>query len=238
MRRHSFALTLSAAFVLAGCSGGEGPWSGAMTQAVEVHLVNSVNPAFAGAIDPAVRDAQRMVVTVAQVRAHVDGAGWTTFGNVTSTADLLTLDEGRYQLLGFNQLPAGHVSEVRLYVTDAGENYVIDASGTRHDLVVPSGEASGITLALGMDALPCAGGQLTLGFDAHQSILVQSSGTAPEAWMLRPVVRLRALSLAGSCQPGSTEPQAPPPRDLCLTVSCGADQMCLNGACQAAPSVR
>jgi hypothetical protein len=214
---------IMAAMVLAGCGSADegmfnpGAWRGGMTGRMEVRLVD--------APDPQVKE---IWVTILHVDAHVAGAGWKTIASQRATIDLLKLQNGNFALLGVTQLPAGKLTQLRLYVDEAGDNHVVTPDGLSHPLKVPSGPESGIKLKLGLDLQACATGSITLDFDGKKSIWTHPRGSGfGDGWILRPVVRLKAVTAIGECPPGElppgmgTPPGSPtPPDDTCIE-GCG-----------------
>jgi hypothetical protein len=198
-----------ACIVFTGCAGGGGgdqgafdpaSWSGGMTGGMQVRLVDAPNT-----------DVKSVVVTITHVDAHVAGAGWQTIASTRVTIDLLALQGGTFALLGVAQLPAGQLTELRLYVDPSGDNHVVGPDGVQHPLTVPSGPESGIKLKLGLALPACATGHLTLDFDGKKSIWVHPHGNHDD-WILRPVVRLTEVTAVGSCPPGpSPSPGDTPP---------------------------
>jgi hypothetical protein len=172
--------------LLAACSAD--PGSSGQSGNIEIRLVDAPN-----------MDVTQIVVTIAKVEAHVGGK-WQTLSSTTKTVDLLTLQGGTFALLGVTQIPAGKITQFRLYVTDAGPNYVTTPDTKQHPLTVPSGDESGIKLKADVDIAPCAQGSMTLDFDGHNSIFTHPIGAgAGDEWILRPVIRLKETSLSGSC---------------------------------------
>jgi hypothetical protein len=180
------ALSLAALFLVAAC-GSSDPGSGRSGD-VEIRLVDAPTTAVS-----------EIVVTITRVDAHVNGK-WETLSSSTNTVDLLKLQGGTFALLGVTTIPAGKITQFRLYVTDAGPNYVTTPDQAHHDLTVPSGDESGIKLKANFDVAPCSQGSVTLDFDGKRSIFTHPLGAgAGDEWILRPVIRLKAVSLSGSC---------------------------------------
>ena len=190
MRHLVTALALSA--LAAACSGGGSSGSsGGSSGNIEIRLVDAPN-----------MDVKQIVVTITKVEAHV-GGNCETLSSQTKTVDLLTLQGGTFALLGVTQIPAGKITQFRLYVTDAGPNYVTTPDNKQHPLTVPSGDESGIKLKADVDVAPCSQGQMTLDFDGHNSIFTHPVGSgAGDEWILRPVIRLKEVSLSGGCTDG------------------------------------
>lgn len=183
--RHLIALAALTALAAA-CSSDPGP-SG-QSGDIEIRLVDAPN-----------MDVTQIVVTITKVEAHVAGS-WQTLSSATKTVDLLKLQGGTFALLGVTSLPAGKITQFRLYVTDAGPNYVVTPDNMSHPLTVPSGDESGIKLKADVDVAPCSQGSITLDFDGHNSIFTHPLGSgAGDEWILRPVIRLKETALSGSC---------------------------------------
>jgi hypothetical protein len=143
------------------------------------------------------------------VSAHLLG-GWIDLPTHTVTVDLLQLQGGTFALVGIGAFPVGHVTELRLWVLDSGPNYVVTPDGAKHPLVVPSGDEAGIKIVGGFDLPDCAKGSITLDFDGKNSIFVHAiGGGAPDQWLLRPVVRLRAVDAVSTCADGGAS-EGPP----------------------------
>ena len=177
------------ALVAAACGSNDPSSSaGGSSGDVEIRLVDAPN-----------MDVAQIVVTITEVDAHVNGK-WVTLSSTLHTVDLLTLQGGTFALLGVTQIPAGKITQFRLYVTDAGPNYVTTPDQKQHPLTVPSGDESGIKLKVDVDVAPCAQGSVTLDFDGHNSIFTHPLGAgAGDEWLLRPVVRMKSVALSGSC---------------------------------------
>jgi hypothetical protein len=188
MRHAITALAFSALAIACSSDGSSGSSSGGQSGNIEIRLVDAPN-----------MDVKEIVVTITKVEAHVGGS-WETLSSQTKTVDLLTLQGGTFALLGVTQIPAGKITQFRLYVTDAGPNYVTTPDLKQHPLTVPSGDESGIKLKADVDVAPCSQGQMTLDFDGHNSIFTHPVGAgAGDEWILRPVIRLKEVSLSGSC---------------------------------------
>jgi hypothetical protein len=212
-------------------------------------------------VDAPSDDVKEIVVTITRVTAHVaGGGGWVTLGEKTGTIDLLQLQGGSFVQLGVVQMPAGRITQFRLYVDEDGPNYVTTPDGAHHPLTVPSGPESGIKIKGGFEWPACATGSATIDFDGKKSIFVHPKGAgAGDEWLLRPVVRLKSVTATGDgCGPdagaGATPPAAgpppgdlpssppssppgpppvmtPPPGDPCGNVTCDSSHYCNNGSC-------
>ncbi len=205
-------------------------------------------------VDAPSDDVTQIVVTITRVTAHAAGGGWMTLAEKTATIDLLALQGGSFAQLGVVKMPAGRLTQLRLYVKEDGPNYVTTPDGVHHPLTVPSGPQSGIKIKAGFEWPDCAAGQVTVDFDGKKSIFVHPKGAgAGDEWLLRPVVRLKSVTAVGNgCGPdagaaagplgggqdaaappasGDTPIMPPPAGDPCNVVTCDGNQFCNNGHC-------
>ena len=211
-------------------------------------------------VDAPADDVKEIVVTITRVEAHVaGGGGWQVLAEKTATVDLLKLQGGTFAQLGVVNFPGGKVTQLRLYVKEDGPNYVTTPDGVQHPLTVPSGTESGIKIKGGFDWSACDVGNVTIDFDGKKSIFVHPKGAgAGDEWLLRPVVRLKSVSVTGdACKPDAGAPDTnpemstptpnpararrpgtppimtPPPNnpDPCAAVMCAEAQFCYNGSC-------
>ncbi len=162
-------------------------------------------------VDAPADDVKEIIVTITRVEAHVTGGGgWLTLGKQTATIDLLKLQNGTFAQLGVTKMPTGKVTQLRLYVKEDGPNYVTTPDGVQHPLKVPSGPQSGIKIKGGFHWNKCAMGNVTIDFDGKKSIHVHPTG-GKDLWILRPVVRLKSVSVTGdACMPDAgTQPPQP-----------------------------
>jgi hypothetical protein len=143
---------------------------------------------------PSPYDFDAIYLDVVRVEAHVDADGgegeWILLGTAAGVYDMLTLVNGTDVLLANEEIPAGHISQIRL-VLGPGNTIVVD--GISHPLTIPSGEESG--LKINVHEYVGDGTQLTLmlDFDAAHSIVVNASG-----YKLKPVLRGIVLEHSGS----------------------------------------
>lgn len=140
-------------------------------------------------------------VTISKVTAHSAQAGWVTlFTGPSVKVDLLKLQSSVMQL-GWANMPAGKVTQVRLYVEAGSTNEVVLPDGSHVPLKVPSGVQSGIKIKGPFDLSGCQTTHLTLDFDGKKSIWVHPTGHADE-WILRPVIHAKKISKTGTeCAP-------------------------------------
>jgi hypothetical protein len=152
----------------------------------------------------------QIIVTVAKVTAHSSSAGWVTLSTTETTVDILKLADYAAPL-GFANLPAGKITQVRLYVKDGGTQYVIRDDGVQVDLKVPSGIESGIKIKGLFDVASCNLTGVPIQWDGHKSIWVHPTGQQDE-WILRPVIRLGDITASNvGCTSGSGPNGSPNP---------------------------
>ena len=142
-------------------------------------------------VDAPSPDVKGIVVTIDTVTAHSEQAGWVTVAHGPITVDLLTLQDVSMKL-GEVSLPAGTVTEIRLILADAGQQYVVLADGTHAPLKTPSGAESGEKLKGRFEVSACSRHTVTLDFDGKNSIAYHETGGPNPEWILRPVIRVKA----------------------------------------------
>jgi hypothetical protein len=197
--RWNTPILFAAALAAAGCSTSSSPHSGAGS-----HIGSMGGSMELRLVDAPADEVKEIVVTIRKVTAHAAG-GWVELASQKATVDLLKLQNGTFASLGVNALPSGRLTQIRLLVDEAGPNYVTTPDGAQHPLKVPSGTQSGIKLKLGVELPDCPVGTITLDFDGKKSIFTHPTGSGDE-WILRPVVRLKAVT----AQPGDCSTSAPP----------------------------
>ena len=138
---------------------------------------------------------QQVNIVVTRVDVHAAGMdsmdGWFTINDVPATYDLLILRNGASAVLGEQELPVGHYTQIRLII---GEGSTVMINDTIYPLVIPSGMETGLKLNHPFDILPDQLYELVLDFDADRSINLTGSGE----YKLSPVIRVQAVVLAGS----------------------------------------
>ncbi|MBI5546149.1 MAG: DUF4382 domain-containing protein [Deltaproteobacteria bacterium] len=229
--RHSSALLACCLLALIyGCSGES---SNTLGNAQTALGTGRLAVRLAAAKAPELRE---VVVTIAKVTAHSSEAGWVTLPGTPGTIDLLGVQTTSL-LLGAVDLPAGKITQLRLYLQADGPQHVLLADGTSVDLKVPSGVQSGIKIVGPFDVPACEETSITLEFDPEKSIAVHSA-KGGDLWILRPVIHAKKVVVAGvgcveqgsDVDGGIVEPPVTVvpglPGDSCVE---GAD--CLSGLC-------
>lgn len=141
------------------------------------------NPTGNGKMD----QVEHINVTISKVTAHSNSQGWVElFSGTPITIDLLDLKNST-ATLGFKNLPAGKITQIRLYTTEGATQNVVLRSGQTVDLKVPSGLQSGIKVKGLFDLKACTKTTLSFGFVGHKSIWVHPTGQG-DLWILRPVI--------------------------------------------------
>lgn len=150
---------------------------------------------------------KEIIVTIDKVTAHSTTAGWVTIADTDVKVDILKLQQSA-QSLGFSNVPAGKITQLRLYVLEGGEQYVTRNDGQRIDLKVPSGIQSGIKLKGLFDVNGCQASNVPLQFDGKKSIWVHPTG-GEDLWILRPVIHTGKVQTTAMTCPTPTTPTTP-----------------------------
>jgi hypothetical protein len=158
--------------------------------------------------NPAAYDQVNIVVD--SVRVHLDNAdttsGWYTLNKTSTTYNLLNLVNGVNAMIGTAKLPAGHYTQLRLYI-GSGSNVVVN--GSTKSLNVPSGSQSGLKLNVDATIHSDDVYVLTLDFDAGRSIVVSGPPSNPN-YSLKPLIRVVTTAttgtIAGTVSPAASQP--------------------------------
>ena len=154
------------------------------------------------------QDYEAVYVTIDKVEVHLGGneaspRNWETIVEPRKTYNLLELTNGVLEELGETDLPAGHYTQMRLFIgTEPDEgvnlygdpheyaNYVIE-SGTTHELRVPSDV---IKLVRNFTVGEKQRTELILDFDASKSVVRR--GSSGKEYNLKPTIKvLDAIAL-------------------------------------------
>ncbi len=188
---------MTLAVLAAGCSKSS-PTSSSGSGTFQVNMVDS----------PGAFDAVNIVVD--SVQAHVASSdstsGWVTLNSTAGTYDLLQLVNGVNAVIGKAVVPAGHYSQIRLFI-GSGSNVVI--AGTTYPLTIPSGVQSGLKLNVDATIQSDITYVLTLDFNVNESI-VTTGGVVNTQFMLKPVIRVITTpsngAISGTVLPSSSRP--------------------------------
>ena len=133
-------------------------------------------------------DFQQVNVEVLGVEVHHEGQGWVSLPTTTGIYDLLTLqNDVSAVLVNTGQIPAGDVSQFRLLL---GSHNSVMVDSTLYDLATPSAQQSGLKINVGYHFEPDETYELTLDFDAAQSIVIQGNGS----YSLKPVLKILSIT--------------------------------------------
>ena len=135
-------------------------------------------------------------IVIDSVQAHIstadDNSGWYTLNNVPTNYNLLTLVNGVSTVIAEDTLPAGKYSQIRLYV---GDGSTVTVDGQEQPLTTPSGSQSGVKLNVDATILDGITYELTIDFDAGQSIV--TTGAPTPKYILKPVIRVVTTATTG-----------------------------------------
>jgi len=118
-------------------------------------------------------------------------AGWIIVSDEEQGFDLLTLQDGNFDLLAQSELDTGQYTQIRLKITDEmdenGElKTYVKADGTKHVLTVPSGTQSGLKLTHGFTIEADNETTLFIDFDADKSVNQTGAGN----YKLQPTIKV------------------------------------------------
>jgi len=207
-----FSLLMAMALIIMSCSDGEGSRSAEGTGTLSVRLTDAPFPY------ELVAEAN---VTVYKVEARLvdndddmnddssdgsddssddDNYPYITLMEEEMDVNLLELTNGLTQQLAEIDVPAGSYDLIRIHVK--GVNVVL-TDGTVFDLIVPSGDASGIKVFID-PAITVTGGlssDLLLDFDVSRSFVAKGNLSTPagvNGFNFKPVIKASNLSTAGT----------------------------------------
>jgi len=141
-------------------------------------------------------------ITFSEISAHLDSE-WVTINLKTdSTVNLLEWTNGKSMILGEEQVPAGHYSQVRLKIKAA--EIVVDEETFQLD--VPSGAQSGLKLGLNFTIEAGSTYELVLDFDVNKSIVTTGPKNDPNGYKLKPHIRVISKAVSGSISGTVTNP--------------------------------
>ncbi|RTY95826.1 DUF4382 domain-containing protein [Flavobacterium sp. GT3R68] len=128
-----------------------------------------------------------------KTNANSDEGGWVSIGNITpGIYNLLDLSGGVNVLLADNNVPSGHLGQIRLLLGD--ENTVV-VDGVSHVLNTPSAQQSGLKLLINQELVGGATYDFLLDFDVENSVVVEAGGSGN--YNLHPVIHVSTTANSG-----------------------------------------
>ncbi len=149
--------------------------------------------------DAPVEDAKHVYISVVGLQIAQSEGNWITIPLATAEEiDLLQLQNGVTSLLAsIGTLPSGTYGQTRLVLAEEAPGRLIDQEGVEHDLVIPSGNESGLKIQTAFTKLDNVPLELTIDFDLRKSIKASGNGNKGK-YILKPVLRLVDNSKSGS----------------------------------------
>lgn len=141
-------------------------------------------------------------ITFSEVSAHLDSS-WIILSDSLMKINLLDFTNGKTVILGSNNVPAGHYTQIRLKIEDA---YVV-VNGQPHHMDVPSGSTSGLKFGPEFTIQEGATYEMVVDFDVNRSIVTTGPPFSPKGYKLKPVIRITSMALTGSISGMVTNPE-------------------------------
>ncbi len=131
--------------------------------------------------------------------------GWVALKNIhTGVYDLLKLTGGLDTLLASEELPAGHISQIRLIL---GENNTVKTNGQVFALKTPSAQQSGLKLKVNATLTEGITYTILLDFDAARSVVsAGNSGNFNLKPVIRSIVEAQSGAIKGVVAPALAAP--------------------------------
>lgn len=119
--------------------------------------------------------------------------GWVSIGNITpGIYNLLDLTGGVTAMLADNDVPSGHLGQIRLIL---GDHNTVVKNGVTYTLNTPSAQQSGLKLQVNQDLEADATYNFLIDFDVHNSV-VEAGGSGN--YNLHPVLRVTTEATSGA----------------------------------------
>lgn len=138
-------------------------------------------------------------------------SGWKTIDVHRGVYNLLKLTNGLDTVLSHVELPAGHISQIRLIL---GENNSVKKNGVITPLKTPSAQQSGLKVNVNADLTPGITYTILLDFDAARSVVEKGNG----GFNLKPVIRGVSEATSGAIK-GVIVPAASKPAIFAVNMS-------------------
>jgi hypothetical protein len=126
---------------------------------------------------------------------HVEGDkgdSWVRVSGEPLSYDLLRLQNGVSELVGLVALPAGKITQIRLFIDPTGTNAVTLKNGQVCPLLLDGIDQTGIKIVHPFKAMDLKEGrtlQVVLDFDLKESVDM----TGPCAYHLKPVIKIKSI---------------------------------------------
>lgn len=145
-------------------------------------------------------------ITFSEISAHID-SDWVTIDlQLDPTVNLLEWTNGKSMILGQDEVPVGHYTQVRLKIKAA--EIIVD--NETFPLDVPSGAQSGLKFELNFTINPGATYELVLDFDVNKSIVTNGLKNDPKGYKLKPHIRVISKAVSGAISGTVTNPKDAP----------------------------
>jgi hypothetical protein len=141
-------------------------------------------------------------ITFSEVSAHLDSS-WIILSDSLMRINLLDFMNGKTVILGSNDVPAGHYTQIRLKIQDA---YVV-VDGQQHNMDVPSGSTSGLKFGPEFTLQEGLTYEMVVDFDVNRSIVTTGPPVSPKGYKLKPVIRITSMAITGSISGTVTNPE-------------------------------
>ncbi len=153
-------------------------------------------------------DFEEVLIDVQKVEINYSGgndsSSWMTLENTNAGVyNLLDFSNGLDTVLVEQELPAGHILQMRLVL---GDNNQVKKNGVYYDLKTPSSQQSGLKFNIHADLVAGVTYKMWIDFDAGRSIVEKGNGN----YSLKPVIRTYAEATSGAISgvidPASAKP--------------------------------
>jgi hypothetical protein len=141
-------------------------------------------------------------ITFSEISVHLDSEWVTIDMESDSTVNLLDWTNGKSMILGQDEVPAGHYTQVRLKIKAA--EIIVD--NETFPLDVPSGAQTGLKLGFNFTVDPGSTYELVLDFNVNKSIVTTGPMKDPKGYKLKPQIRVISKAVSGSISGMVTNP--------------------------------
>ena len=178
-------MALFTCVLLVGCSNNDDSGNNGGTSGMSVRMTDA----------PGDYDEVNIEVIDVRIKSNSDDGedGWVSIGNINEGVyDLLDLTGGVSVMLADNDVPSGHLGQIRLIL---GDNNTVVKDGVTYELNTPSAQQSGLKLHIDQDLEPGVDYNFLIDFDVHQSVVeAGNSGN----FNLHPVLHVTTEATSGA----------------------------------------